>query len=174
MADTRYTYSYPLVLTPLRSDIEVDFKNDLEASKAIDLAVAEYNRAASASRTCPKEIIGVKKHRRQIEVTLVAADRIRSPGRALRTLSLKMLKFDCFQALLTNDRKLFTTAFEKFDDEIPKLNGITNDVLLKSVTDVIFSSEENTVMSAALQEFKNICSKYHLAEKYDPKTGGRT
>ena len=42
MADSRYKFSYPLVLTPLRSDVEVDFKNDISASEAIDKAVAVF------------------------------------------------------------------------------------------------------------------------------------
>ena len=168
MADDRYKFSYELILTPLRSDIEVDFKNDIEASEAIDKAVAEYNRAASASRTCPKELIDVQKYKRQIGVTLVAADAIRSPGRALRTLSLKMLKYDYFKQLVTDDRKLFTTLYERFSDETQNLDEmhISDSILLKSVIDVVFSSKDNTVMSSALQEFKNICMKYHLYEKY--------
>ncbi len=117
MADSRYKFSYPLVLTPLRSDVEVDFKNDISASEAIDKAVAEYNCSASASRTCPKELIDIQKYKRQIGVTLVAADTIRSPGRALRTLSLKLLEHDYFKQLVTDEHKLFTTIYEKFDDE---------------------------------------------------------
>lgn len=172
MVDTRYRFSYPIVLTPLRSDVDVDFKNDVEAAEAIDEAVAAYNKSTSASRTCPKELVDVRKHKRQIEVTLVAADAVKSPGRALRTLSLKLLQHDYFKRLITDEHKLFTTAYEKFDDEIQKTDGscISNDVLLKSVVDAIFGSGENTVMSAALQEFKNICLKYHFAEKYK---GGR-
>lgn len=168
MADNRFRYSYPLVLTPLRSDVEVDFENDPEASEAIDKAVVEYNKAASASRTCPKELIDVKKHKRQISATLVATDTIRSPGRALRTLSLKLSKYEYFERLLTDEHKLFTTLYEQFDDEdsIPDEMDINNEILLKSVIDVIFSSSENTVMSSALQELKHVCIKYHLDEKY--------
>lgn len=166
MADDRYKFSYELILTPLRSDVNVDFQNDEEASKAIDAAVAEYNRAASASRTCPKELVDIQKYKRQIGVTLVAADTVRSPGRALRTLSLKMLKHDYFKQLVTEDRKLFTTAYEKFDDENQNMGEMSNDVLMKAVVDVVFSSEENTVMFAALQELKNVCIRYHLQKKY--------
>lgn len=168
MADSRYKFSYPLILTPLRSDIEVDFKNDIRASEAIDKAVAEYNSSASASRTCPKELIDIQKYKRQIGVTLVAADTIRSPGRALRTLSLKLLEHDYFKRLVTDEHKLFTTIYEKFDEEAQNLDetGIADAVLIKSVIDVVFSSRENVVMAAALKEFKNICMKYHLQEKY--------
>ena len=42
---------------------------------------------------------------------------------------------------------------------------IADDVLVKSVIDVVFSSRKNTVMAAALKEFKNTCIKYHLHEK---------
>ncbi|GFI23157.1 hypothetical protein IMSAGC011_01942 [Lachnospiraceae bacterium] len=167
MADNRYKYSYPLILTPLRSDVAVDFKNDIEACEAIDKAIAEYNRSASASRTCPKELINVQKYKKQIGVTLIAADTIRSPGRALRTLSLKLLEYDYFKQLVTDEHKLFTTIYDKFDDEINNLDeiSIADDVLLKAVVNVVFSSRKDIVMSAALQEFKNICIKYHLAEK---------
>ena len=102
MADHRYKFSYPLILTPLRSDVDVDFEHDAEAGKAIDKAVAEYNKAASASRTCPKELVDVQKYKRQIGVTLVAADTIRSPGRALRTFSLKLLEHDYFKHLASH------------------------------------------------------------------------
>lgn len=168
MADSRYKFSYPLVLTPLRSDVEVDFKNDISASEAIDKAVAEYNCSASASRTCPKELIDIQKYKRQIGVTLVAADTIRSPGRALRTLSLKLLEHDYFKQLVTDEHKLFTTIYEKFDDEAQDLDeaDIADDILVKSVIDVVFSSRKNTVMAAALKELKNTCIKYHLHEKY--------
>ncbi len=144
-ADDRYRYSYPLVLTPLRSDVEVDFKNDAEAAEAIDRAVAEYNKSASASRTCPKELIDIRKYKRQLGVTLVAADIIRSPGRALRTLSLKLLEYDYFKKLVTDEHKLFTTIYEKFDEDEAQNSDdicVSNDVLLKAVTDVIFSPSE--------------------------------
>lgn len=167
MADDRYVYSYPLILTPLRSDVDVDFKNDAQARDAIDQAVAAYNRSASASRTCPKELVGVERYKRQIGVTLIAADTIRSPGRALRTFSLKLLEFEYFKKLVTSEGKLFTTIYEKFDDAVENTNGIEipDDVLLKSVIDLVFSSSKDTVTSAALLELKNICIKYHLAEK---------
>lgn len=74
----------------------------------------------------------------------MAADTIRSPGRALRTLSLKLLEHDYFKQLVTDEHKLFTTIYEKFDDEAQDLDetDIADDVLIKSVIDVVFLSKK--------------------------------
>ncbi len=165
MEESRYKYAYPLVLTPLKSDVVVDFSStDIEA--VIMEAVQAYNRSTAKSRTCAKEIINVQCKKGQIILTLTAAEMINSPGKALRTLSVNLVKHPYFENLLTEEGKLFTTSYEIFEEEEVKEKRDSIDAaILKSVADIVLG-DDDTVLKKAKQEIKAICIKYNLLDKY--------
>lgn len=165
MEESRYKYAYPLVLTPRRTDVKVDF-TDEEIKKVIMDAIQAYNKSTAESRTCPKELINVQCNRGQIILTLVAAEKIKSPGKAMRTLSLNLVKHPYFNDLLTEDGKLFTTVYDMFEEENAVEKSDTLDsAMIKSVTDIVLSGND-AVLQKAKQEIKAICIKYNLLDKY--------
>ena len=95
---------------------------------------------------------------------------LKSPGRALRTLSVQLVKNDYFKKLITKDNKLFTTLYSQLDevDEhvVVDASRLTNYNLQKCVIDAIEKGENDIIAKNALDEMKQICIKYGLSDTY--------
>lgn len=165
----RFNYVYPLILTPLNSDSSIDFTEE-SVQEMINDAIKSYNDATLCSRTCLKELQKVVISRRQIAVSLLSEQELNSPGRALRTLSVSLVKNEYFKNLLTKDGKLFTTLYSPIADDNNELqidaSEITDSILQKCVIDAIDRGNTNITAKNALDEMKQICVKYGLHENY--------